>query len=429
MKVHSNRGRKEEGMSFTEVMICLVVVALVIGPFCLIFSSANKTRQTSVRIEEATCYGETLLAQIGDQITKDMILMQQIEGNRLSGAAEENMRYQDYIQKYLKQEPLDQKNEKLQVFLQMSDEAYQNAYHTERYTYEVVLWPLSKAPIEGEALEMTKDAIYEPAHKAVRLYSSDDPDYQLKKAFYEGKNKPISFSVSDDVMKAFKDSSGKYIVSAHPDDKYVLMNTLAIKAKVDKTSGLLKWEGDLDEKWGGLLKKGAANNGSTEIKDVQVIEQKGNVQELDLTIGTKNAGAKPLLPAGSQYLGVVKLDLTELLRNVPEAVKGSEYRNYQDLVIKVVNETGCDQVVQMVQNQIADDEETPHFKVLVEDAKDSDGKTGKSYQQTISDLTTEENYIVAVVIRELNPLMGRKGKIIKKMLDLYSYDPTILARR
>lgn len=436
MKVNPTKRRKEEGMTFAEVMICMVVVALVVGPFCIIFSSANKTRQTAVRIEEATCYGETLLAQIEDQISKDIILMQQIEGNRVLNEAKTEeekkgeQRYQDYCQKYLKGEALEAKNEKLQAFLQMSEADYKKVYRNDRYTYEVVLWPLSKAPIDKDALEMTKDTIYHSDYKAIRLYSSDEAKYQLDADFYAQKNKPISFSVSEEWLKAFKDSSCKYIISSNPDEKYVLLNALSLKADVDKTSGIIEWNGDINEEWGGEQKKGQLNNGCTEIKDVQYVEKNGKVEEIDLTIGDGEITQRPTLPAGSHYIGVVKVDLTALLRNVPDQINTSSYSNYnKHLVIKCINDTGYDQVVQVIQNQISDDEKLPNIQVIVEDTKGSKGTIGKSYKQTISDVTTEENYIIAVVIRELNPLVGRKGKIIKKMLDLYSYDPTILARR
>ena len=58
--------------------------------------------------------------------------------------------------------------------------------------------------------------------------------------------------------------------------------------------------------------------------------------------------------------------------------------------------------------------------------KDTDGK---SSIERINEVEPYDNYVVAMIVRELTPVIGEEGKVIKKMLDVYSYDVTANERR
>ena len=97
MKLKSN----EKGVTLLEVVVCMMIVMIVVGPMLLNFMTAKKTMTSAERVNEATGYSEQLIAQVKERITQDIILMQEIEGNRkvyASGSTEQN-RYTNYIEK------------------------------------------------------------------------------------------------------------------------------------------------------------------------------------------------------------------------------------------------------------------------------------------------------------------------------------------
>lgn len=434
MKLKNRWNVQEKGVTLIEVVICMVIVSVIVGPLCAVFTTSNKTRQTAARVEETTCYAERLIADLKDQITKDMLLMQKEEGNRVEAlSSEEQSRYDNYCNHYLKGSALGSGDEKLQDFLEMDEAAFNAGYNTKQYTYEVVMWPLSKAPISSgggiDKLQVNTATINDSAYQAVKLYSSNQEAYQFKSDFYDDPSMPISFKVEKEVLRAFQDESKKFIPNLPTDtsdqrfstygEQYVVLNTLRLKVK-DESNPLAQIE----------VLKGMDNpkdNGCTKIgqEGIKVIKSHlGQVEGFEIFIHEDDTKAKPDLADSSKqsYLGIVQMDLTGILRNVDDEAL------YRDYTFKIINQTGYDQMVQVIRNESSlGEEQFPLFFILKDEENGS--HKGKSYLQTISDITTEENYIIAVIIRDQSPLVGKKGKIIKKMLDLYSYDPTISTRR
>ena len=62
--------------------------------------------------------------------------------------------------------------------------------------------------------------------------------------------------------------------------------------------------------------------------------------------------------------------------------------------------------------------------MVVEDKAD-----GKSIITQINDTKPYENYLIAVVVRDKNPVQGLAGKVVKKMINIYSYDNNTSKRR
>lgn len=56
--------KNQKGLTFAEVVICIFIVALVVGPITASFSSSTKDRVSAERINEATVNAEKLTEEI-----------------------------------------------------------------------------------------------------------------------------------------------------------------------------------------------------------------------------------------------------------------------------------------------------------------------------------------------------------------------------
>ena len=434
MKSKLNVVKNDKGITLAEVLICTIIVALVIGPITLSYATSVRNRATAERINTATNNAENLIRDIEDQITKDIILWQKVRGNRVdeSSLTPEEQYRKAYAGYYIQSQSINENKttieglsgnlenaDSLFEFLNKSAntgdadttddlirEAFEEKYGMDQYAYEVAIWPMSKISTQlthdsGNYILKVNNTTLANTTGVSKFYSSNETKYQFDSTFYG--TEPVTFKINDSIIKGFIDADKNYHM-ADANNDFTILDKITIKF-TDNSSDVV-----MDTTYSAL-----PGNGKTVATTSKIKGSGGKVVGYEIKIDT--SGSIGVSPAGD-YLSVVELDVTGLLRNY----KGTE-ANYSNFIFKIVNNTGCNQTVRVIENTITG-ETSPNFTFIT-----SGSSTKRNTVEYISDITTMENYIVAVIVREINPVLGEKGKIIKKMFDIYSYDPSVFERR
>lgn len=397
--VKNKRLGNEKGLTFAEVIICVFIVALIIGPIAASFASSTKNRETAGRINEATVHAEKLLEQIKSTMTTDIIEQQKRDGNILNLSTltpEQQARYNNVVSKYLKNAP---ENETVNVsdFLETTDSALLSEYDTEKYAYEVLIWNIHSAPISSGTLTLDNSALA----SAFKLYTSESYKVTSTSA-----NLPVTFNVSSDVLKMFKDSTNRYIPNfvTDGDKKFEVkdVNEVTISSTMSITS--------------------TSSNSRVKISSPKEIRANGVIQGYVLEIEDGTGVYNPP-PSGVEPISIINLDVTQLLRDPNSLVSTSTYDGY---TLKFVNKTSTKQIIRVKRSAATTENISTIDKRLNIIVKDTDGK---SSIERINEVEPYDNYVVAMIVRELTPVIGEEGKVIKKMLDVYSYDVTANERR
>ena len=427
--------KNERGTTLAEVLICTIIVALVIGPITLSYATSVRNRATAERINTATNNAENLIREIEDQITKDIIFWQKVRGNRVdeSSLTTEEKYRKAYAGYYIQSQSINANKTTIEAlpgklenadslfeFLSKSAntadtdttddlarKAFEEKYSMDQYAYEVAIWPMSKISTHlvsesGNKVLKVNNTTLADTTGVSKFYSSNETKYQFDSTFYG--TEPVTFKINDSIIKGFIDADKNYHM-ADANNDFTTLNKITIKFTDSST--------DTD-----MITSKSYSDGNNKTKVDTISEIKGSGGKVvGYEIKIKANGSIGPSPAGD-YLSVVELDVTGLLRNY----KGTE-ANYSDFIFKIVNNTGYDQNVRVIENTLTG-ETTPNFTFIT-----SGSPAKRNTVEYISDITTMENYIVAVIVREINPVLGEKGKIIKKMFDIYSYDPSVFERR
>lgn len=397
--VKNKRLGNEKGLTFAEVIICVFIVALIIGPIAASFASSTKNRETAGRINEATVHAEKLLEQIKSTMTTDIIEQQKRDGNILNLSTltpEQQARYNNVVSKYLKNAP---ENETVNVsdFLETTDSALLSEYDTEKYAYEILIWNIHSAPISSGTLKLDNSALA----SAFKLYTSESYKVTSTSA-----NLPVTFNVSSDVLKMFKDSTNRYIPNfvTDGDKKFEVkdVNEVTISSTMSITS--------------------TSSNSRVKISNPKEIRANGVIQGYVLEIDDGTGVYNPP-PSGVEPISIINLDVTQLLRDPNSLAITSTYDGY---TLKFVNKTSTKQIIRVKRSAATAEDISTIDKRLNIIVKDIDGK---SSIERINEVEPYDNYVVAMIVRELTPVIGEEGKVIKKMLDVYSYDVTVNERR
>lgn len=397
--VKNKRLGNEKGLTFAEVIICVFIVALIIGPIAASFASSTKNRETAGRINEATVHAEKLLEQIKSTMTTDIIEQQKRDGNILNLSTltpEQQARYNNVVSKYLKNAP---ENETVNVsdFLETTDSALLSEYDTEKYAYEILIWNIHSAPISSGTLKLDNSALA----SAFKLYTSESYKVTSTSA-----NLPVTFNVSSDVLKMFKDSTNRYIPNfvTDGDKKFEVkdVNEVTISSTMSITS--------------------TSSNSRVKISNPKEIRANGIIQGYVLEIDDGTGVYNPP-PSGVEPISIINLDVTQLLRDPNSLAITSTYDGY---TLKFVNKTSTKQIIRVKRSAATAEDISTIDKRLNIIVKDIDGK---SSIERINEVEPYDNYVVAMIVRELTPVIGEEGKVIKKMLDVYSYDVTVNERR
>lgn len=420
--------KNEQGFTFVEILVCLAIVSLVVGPICFSFVSSLKTRVTAESIDKVTANTEKLLEDIKAQMADDIILRQKIIGNRVptasySSAADISIarngvgNYLEDISSTGSPRPGVQMN----TFLKGTTSAQLSArYNTNDYAYEVALWKIDDVPFvstaEGKTLTLNQTTI----DKATKLYTDSSVAYQFNPSSYTGIANPIKFQLSDAMLKTFEDQNLTYVPTQAAADvgyKMIDKNTITIETNILSTTP------DLSKVANWRIKSGTGVQEAIKISKIEPIKTGGTTVGYVFTIA-EGPEAAAFATNTSHYRGIVELDVRKLLRK--DSNLGAEI-SYDHLTFKVINTTRYDQLITVRQN-VAETETVStinnKFNIVLENTG-----IGKSSLVRLDDINAYQNYIIAVIAREKNPVLGEPGKIVKKAIDIFSYDVTTDQRR
>lgn len=414
--------RNEQGFTFVEILTCLAIVALIVGPICFSFLSSLKTRVTAESINEATAYAEKMLEDVKVQITDDIILRQKIIGNRVATSSYSGNLSVDTngVCDYLIDLPASasvRSGTQMTNFFKGTDTNILNSrYDTDTYAYEVALWRMNDIPFTSVSATKTFTLDENAIGKAAKLFTDVSTDYQFNISKYTGVVNPITFQVTDEMLKAFQDQTLAYVPSQDATEsakKVMDKNTITLNTNVNTvapdTAAIKNWR-----------KSKGAGNEAIKIDQIKTIKNASNVAvgyTFEISNGT-DAGSFTATDSRS----IIELDIRALLRDTNLA----ELTTYDTLTFKFVNNTVFDQFIVVKQNAMGTEATAINtkFNIVAEDKS-----TGKSSIVRIDDMDAYENYLITVIVREKNPVLGESGKIVKKLIDIFSYDVTANKRR
>ena len=134
---------------------------------------------------------------------------------------------------------------------------------------------------------------------------------------------------------------------------------------------------------------------------------------------------KHLMPTDKDKTGVIEIDVRNLQRKARQEGTNTVYdrdNKYRTLSFKVINNSECNYIVRLKKNTVPGENEYQNndlFNIVIEDT--AEGKTSIAKSE---DKEYQQDYLITMIIREKSPVQGQPGKIVKKMIDTYSYDAT-----
>lgn len=422
--------KNEQGFTFVEILTCLAIVALIVGPICFSFLSSLKTRVTAESINEATANAEKLLEDIKVQITDDIILRQKFTGNRVATASysgDINIAEKG-VGQYLVDLPsasTTRSGAAMTSFFKGTTPADLNTrYNTDDYAYEVALWRMNDVPFVSASANKTLTLDQSTIDKATKLYTDSSADYQFNTSKYTGLANPITFQLSNEMLKTFQDNTLTYVPNqASTDSGFKIMDKNIITIEDD----ILTTPPDISKIVNWRKKTGSASDQEAiKISTIKPIQDSTGTVGYVFTIAEGADGGDLSIFAAepSHYRGIIELDVRKLLRKAGDL--GVE-TSYDNLTFKFKNTTRYDQLIFVRQN-VASTETSDDIKKKFNIVLENTG-SGKSSIVRVDDMNSYENYIIAVIVREKDPALGEPGKIVKKSIDIFSYDVTRDQRR
>lgn len=418
------RDKKQDNQGFTyvEILVCMVIITLIVTPISYSFLTSVKIRVAAVEIDDATTYAEKLLEDIKYQITEDIILQQEVLGTRYKtdGKSEAEIeKAEEGVAQYLldwsalSADVTRRNSTHLNTFLTsfwVTDLVAR--YDMNKYAYEVALWRISDISFTSDTFTLDKNTL----KKATKIYSDTDSSYQFQDANYEigSMVRPITFKITPEMLKAFRDDTLSYVPNQVTNEKILDINTIkfdttgvpVVVNKKQKEALPIAVEPNIRVVFNEVL-----NSDGTKVGYVFHINE-GVISSTDFSKDK------------SHYRSIIEVDVRNLLRRREDL---SEITAYDGLTFKFMNHTEYDQFMHIKKNLIeAENRETINskFNVVVEDKK-----SGKSTITQINDTKPYENYLIAIVVRDKNPIQGQAGKVVKKMINTYSYDMSTSKRR
>lgn len=399
--------RKNGGFTYIEILVCLVILALFITPMSYAFLITIKINRSAIEQERVTAYTEQLLEDIKYQMTQDIELQQKVLGTRykLEGKTEiEIKKAKEGVSGYLVDADIlfingiAREDVALDEFLtSIGDTNLVERYDMDQYAYEIALWRISDIALINHTLLWDKSTL----KKATKIYSDKalSESYSLHEGIVENGESLITFKITPEMLKIFKDDTLSYIPNQIIDEKVleynrIQFNTLGIPEVISNSS-----------------KETMVQIQPFEILDVSGVKR-GYIFHLYEGAMSKVGFSKN----GDQYKSIIEIDVRNLLRKSEDL---SEETTYDQFTFKFINHTAYNQFIHIRKNLIdTEDEERVNrkFNIILEDKKD-----GRSFMTQVNDSKPYENYLIAIVVRDKQPVQGQVGKVVKKMMDVYSY--------
>ncbi|MBE6022424.1 MAG: type II secretion system protein [Cellulosilyticum sp.] len=388
--------RMEKGFGYIELVVCISLVAIVIGPLSKTFLTSIQTRIKAQRIEEATGYIEQMMVEIKEQMNWDILFKHQEE----SGKTEEEEWYgleREVYEAHLKETWLTEEKTSRTLENLLSDriwnEPLEKRFNMESYGYEVALWKMDDlSVISGNVVLDMQQAVKFYSEKEVEALFGQEPKKQVID--------PIYLKMDEETFQFFNSDTQTY------DSDYNGKNK-----KVEVTTVSFNKEGVVD------CIQPSSKDSMVKVSLSPSSNAHGKIVAYELKI--EREPTRVWHGKLEEYVSVITMDCGRLSAIEP-------------LRLKVVNQTDYNQVIQIKQDLRGQesigleegDMKTGLWQTLIDDQ----GK-GKSTVIYTGTQTSYENYIIMIRIKDKRPLQGEEGQIIKQMIDLYSYDRTIEGRQ
>lgn len=421
---------RESGFTYVEVIVCLCVATLIVGPLSYALLNSIRTRVNATHIDEATSYAEELMINIKEKMTEDINQKYQVDQRRIdiaswdatkkadakSGVGQYLLKSTDSEIAALTERPRRALYEFLGETLSGGKSPSDTRYDTEKYAYEIALWRMEDLPLTSDPaltsriFTLDKDTLKD----ATKFYTDADSKYQFEDTFYTSTANPITFKVTDAMLKTFVDQDQIYIPNYAGEEKIIDINRINFK---DAAPGEPESEDEIE----------AENSEIHFNKTRQEIKVGSNTCGYHYTI-TEHGTSGISDTDAKKYTSIMDVDLGTLIKDE----NGNTITTYKGYTLKFTNTTRFDQVIRVGHHldgvlDTTAQEIYDSIHIIVEDVP----KTGELAtsttigKSTISRINKEnhfENYLIAIIVREKSPVQGEEGKIVKKMIDVYSYD-------
>lgn len=400
---------KEEvhGFTYVEIIVCLWIATLIVGPLSYSFLISVRTSTSAKHMEDATTFSEKLMLDIKEQMTEDIIAKGELEGRKIQINGETaKKKIKEGAGQYLLEgnarasEGINRSAEKIEALLDEDSKTLNAKYHTQQYAYEVAMWQIDDIPLSSENAFTLNDTTID---KAIKFYTDSDTKYQFDKQYYASLTNPITFEVTDKILKTSKDS----------DEKIADLNTIAFKE-----------DGSFDKVYTSHTPP------RIKVKLSSVIKVGGKTKGYHFII--EDGGISASLFPKEKSISIIEIDVRNLLRDA----NLNDLERFKDYTFKFTNQTDYNQMIRVKQNAIYPDEADAYTKERIFQAVSErfnivadDQKAGKSTIVHTDDIETYTNYMIAILVRDKKPVQGEVGKVVKQMIDFYSYDVTVGNRR
>ncbi|WP_069998217.1 type IV pilus modification PilV family protein [Cellulosilyticum sp. I15G10I2] len=351
------------GMSYVEVAVCLFIVSISILPISQAFVASVKMREEAESISQSTFYAENLLDEIKQQLEKDLIGVRKIETS-----------YSNKANLY-----------SLNEFFEVAAEDFNKKYPTDQYAYEAAIWNIKDIPEVEEKIVISADVL----EKAVKFYT--DETYQLG---------------SDDLDKLPTFKLGKEHKNLFTDELFFKQFIPAYTETDARTTqivdvGLL----DLKMETGGVL-----------------LESSTSFTQLGQAVQFKKNSITTRVPSSQKgYTYTIEKSDTSLATTgtaiVILDIRSLNLGTLQPAVLKFINHTDFFINLKILMNEEDLGKFDNKIHLII-----SDNQGKKTTIERITALDREDDYLIAVIIRDKAPRLGLSGKIVKTMMDVYTFE-------
>ena len=372
-------------MTYAEVTISFLVVSMFIMPICTTLVGAMGSLQETRSIQQSTLYTETLLENVKLQLDSDIYAAKEIANNQLNGTPAYYLN--DFVASSVKKTP----KSFTEVFsspIEDKGSFFNKLYNTDKYAYEVAIWDLQELFNDDALLDLATNewqVDFTQIDKAIKWYSN--PDYQAD-TFGDISNLP-SFSVSNKVATIFKGDPFLTNYTVNSDNASNITGISTIKLKTESNT----------------IKIDSIVNSGTMFTSTEhdLIQGKSNEivgKGYTITNNHTDNDSQGLVIIDARNIDFATATVdTELLR--------IHNNGTTPILVKVLtNATNMAMVDNVLQLMCVDD--TSGNRINIE---------------YVNDLVNTDSYLIGIVVRDMAPSLGNKGKIVKTMFDVYSYVP------
>ena len=361
-----------KGMSYIEVAICLFAVSIVILPLSQAFVASVKLKEETKSISQSTFYAETLLEEVKNRLQEDLLTERKIEIDY------EDKEVLNSLIEFLGIEPDDL-------------ESFEQNYDTQKYTYEVALWNIGEILAEEDCVVSFEES---SLIKANKFYTGDE----------EEKNKAYQFEASE--LNSLPWYDAKLYKLFFSDKNFV-------KSYIPKTN--------------------PDNTVSNENSDISALGRI-NLSMLGSTIAIDIDEEDPVIDTESE----VFIDNTYIYKLETLTGKGMiivdarllDKTKVENISFEFKNDTEFQVIVKIVFNKsdLNDLSKKIHISGGLNEVHVEAGDDGavqpipRIVVERVTELDEEKDYLIGMIVRDKSPKWGNAGKIVKTMMDVYSFE-------